>query len=107
MGGGWKDDWVGSRACLKDVDGLGRGLERLVPYPSSFYQSLSTSPPFALPYVFPAPYLAHVFQANPTPYPIVFPALPTTPYPLSFTVSCSHEFEPSPVLSHTEDVSRE
>jgi len=54
------------------------------------------------------PYLPHVFQASPTPYPIVFRPLPTTPYPLSFTTSCFHEFgRPNPGLSQIQDVSRE
>jgi len=60
---------------------------------------LPPAPIQALPSVFPA--LPHVFQASPTPYPIVFPALPTTPYPLSFTTSCFHEFEASQPMSFT------
>ena len=48
-----------------------------------------------------SPTLPLVFQASPTPYPIVFPAPPTTPYPLSFTTSCFHEFEASQPMSFT------
>jgi len=39
---------------------------------------------------------------------MVFRAPPTTPYPLSFTTSCFHEFgRPNPGLSQIQDVSRE
>jgi len=74
--------------------------------PKSFYHQplFKPYPPSFQPYPTPrlsSPTLPLVFQASPTPYPIVFPAPPTTPYPLSFTTSCFHEFEASQPMSFT------
>merc|ERR1711910_231209 len=106
----WEPGWLRPAWTPASWDEMWETQFRLAPYPSPFYQSLS-SPIFALPSVFPSRSLPHVFQAppphttSPAPYPIVFRAHPTQ---LSFATSCFHEIGASQPASFTnQDVTRE